>query len=431
MRAGIGGRWLTEVGRRARAKLRRRTPANQQYRLGQASHERWRSEVANVQPRLLGVEVKLHEAAVLAAGYHDFGDSSYRFGLARLLGAIGLSDYSPQQQHRIRSVGIVPILTGRLYSQRGWDAHPKCLDDAIEAPLVVCGMPRTGTTALHKLLSMDERFQGLNGWLVAYPMPRPARDDWPAIREYRAVAAGWEAVMSASPKHRAAHFRSADEVDECLELMAQSFVTNQFPAVFRLPGYDNWFRTQDQRPTYRRFADNLRLIGSNEPDKTWLLKNPGHILALDALLEVFPDARIVQTHRHPGAALASITSLLGEVRKSVLGADPPTDDIAPRELGLWSAAVVAALAVRERHPANFHDVDYREFLTDPMDAVHGVYDRFGMTLDNATLLRMRRWIAENPRGKHGAHDYDPGAIGPSDALIERHFGEYMRRFALA
>ena len=422
---------MTEAGRRVRATLRRVPPANPQDQLGQAGGEHEESEVEDLQARLLAAETELHQAAVLAAGYADFGDSSYRSGLARLLEAIEVSDYSPQQRRRIRSVGIVPTLTSRLYSQRGWDAHPQCLDNAIEAPLVLCGMPRTGTTALHKLLSMDERFQGLNGWLATYPMPRPAREDWPAIREYRAVAAGWKAVMSASPKHKAAHFRSADEVDECLELMAQSFVTNLFPSVFRLPAYDLWFRTQDQRPTYRRFANNLRLIGSNEPEKAWLLKNPGHILALDAMLEVFPDARIVQTHRHPGEALGSIASLLAEVRRSFFGAELPTDDIAPREFGVWSAAVAAALAVRERHPDNFHDVIYREFVADPMKAVSGVYDRFGMRLDNETLSRMRRWIAENPRGKHGAHDYDPETIGFSEALIQRHFGAYLQRFDLA
>ena len=393
---------------------------------GQASLGRWKS--AN--RAITGVEAEVHEAAVLAAGYHDFGDNGYREGLGRLLEAIDSSEYTPQQRDRIRQTLVVSVLRSRLYSERGWLENPESLQNPIPAPLVVCGLPRTGTTALQKLLSMDGRLQGLNGWLVTNPMPRPPRAKWRSFAEYRAAEAVHKAAMDPSVTVKAAHLRTADEVDEPLELISQSFVSNFFPAIFRLPAYDEWFRTQSYRATYGRFADNLRLIGATEAHKPWLLQNPSNILALDVLVEEFPDARILWTHRHPGAAIASLSSLLAMVRTSIAGTDVATDDIAMREVGLWSEAITTAMACRERHPENFHDVDFGELVADPMAVARAIYERFQMDIDKPTETAMLGWIAANPQGKHGVHSYSREAFGLSDALIEKKFGPYMETFKL-
>jgi hypothetical protein len=426
MRAPMAERLVTFVGQRPPGAFLRRI--SRRFRNpGQASVGRWRSRMATAHSNMTGVEAGLHEAAVRAARWHDFGVANYREGLGRLLGAIETSEYTAQQQERIRQSMVVPALRGRLYSERGWHERPKSLNAPVPAPIAVCGLPRTGTTALQKVLSMDSRFQGLNGWLVLYPMPRPPRDRWSSIPEYRAV----EASIRPSAAVKAAHLRTADEVDEPLELMNQSFSTNTFAALFHLPSYDEWFRAQDQRPVYRRLADNLRLIGSNEPEKPWLLQNPGNILALDALLDVFPDAKILWTHRDPGDTLASMSSLFGGVRRTLLREDVPIDDIPKREVGLWSQAVRKALVVRDRFPASFHDVDFRSFVADPMGVVRGIYDRFDMELDPATELAMLDWIKANPQGKHGVHAYNREEFGLSHDLIGQEFGSYMQRFGLA
>jgi len=398
--------------------------------LGGTSYDLWRARVATSESDMGAVEAELHEAAVVAARWHDFGDPTYREGLGRLLTAIELSDYTAAQRERIRRTLIVPALRSRLYSERGWRERPDCLNDPIDAPLMVCGLPRTGTTALHQLLSMDERAQGLNGWLVLCPMPRPPRDKWMTFPEYRAVATVQKAAMRAEGSVKAAHLRTADRVDEPLELMSQSFVTNTFPALFHLPGYDEWFRAQDQRPIYRRLADNLRLIGSNDRDKSWLLQNPGNILSLDALLDAFPDARIVWTHREPGRTLASLSSLLAGVRTTLLGEMVSTNDIAPREVSLWSHAVTRAMDIHDRHPDNFHDVDFDTFVADPLGTARGIYERFGLTLDKSSESVMRAWVRDNPIGKHGVHSYNREGFGLSDDLIKQRFGGYIERFGL-
>jgi hypothetical protein len=119
-------------------------------------------------------------------------------------------------------------LTARLYAEEGWKRHPECRALAIPKPLIITGVPRTGTTALHKLLSMDPQFQGLEHWLSEAPMVRPPRARWPQLKEYRASVAALESYFQLMPQMRTAHDIVADEVDECLEVLRQNFVTNRF-----------------------------------------------------------------------------------------------------------------------------------------------------------------------------------------------------------
>jgi len=378
----------------------------------------------------LAVEAEVHESAAGKAGFANFGDDDYRPGLRQLLGSIAASRYSARQQRVIVAGGIELLLVGRLYSERGWLQDPECLRNRIEAPLIICGLPRSGTTALHKLLSIDRRFQGLEAWLSIYPMPRPPRARWASMPEHQAVAGMFERMNAASGVYSSAHHRDADEVDECLWLLGQSFVSNQFPAAFELPDFDAWFRAQSQLPAYQRFANNLRLIGANEPTKPWLLKNPGHLTALDALLDTFPDARIVQTHRHPAAALASLVSLLAAARKTALGPSVPVDGILRREVDYWSEATRNAMRVREQRRANVADVLYGDFVTDPLRSVRAIYDAFGLDLSTATVSDMQAWIDRNPADKHGTHAYGglPQAVSHE---VQDSFGDYIERFDLA
>jgi hypothetical protein len=162
----------------------------------------------------------------------------------------------------------------------------------VHAPLVVTGIPRTGTTALHKLLSMDPQFQGLEQWLIGTPMPRPPRLAWDTNPQFRAAVANQQAFLDAVPALRVSHEVNADEVDECLNLLAQSFVSHYPATGFGLPGYDRWWWQRDETDSYRRYADNLRLIGADAPGQRWLLK-PGHITHL------MPCGGVSGCLRHP------------------------------------------------------------------------------------------------------------------------------------
>lgn len=376
-----------------------------------------------------GVDELLRQASQAAGGLTDFG-TGHETGLALLVEEIQRT--VPVSEHNLRQLSgiLVAVLVSRLYSERGWKERPACLAEPIRAPLVVVGIPRSGTTALHKLLSMDTRFQGLEQWLINTPMPRPPRERWEQVPEFRAAVEKQNAFLEAVPAMRVTHEVNADEVDECLNLLAQSFVSHYFASGIGLPGYDRWVRGQDERESYRRYADNLRLIGSNSPGRRWLLKNPGTIAHLDALLEVFPDACIIQTHRDPVKCIPSVCGVIWPARSFFHAREIDPATIGPRERDLWAWSVERGEQVRRRCPERIIDVDFRAFQRDPMHEVARIYERFDLSLDAATEQGMRAWLAANPQHKHGRHEYTPGQYGLTTAEIRQCYAAYIERHGL-
>jgi hypothetical protein len=373
-------------------------------------------------------EAALHEAAVRETGLNDFGGDEYLPGLRVLLRALD-SDLKLTGVYRERVFGsIAGVLIGRLYARHGWGEHPDCLRTAIRAPLIITGIPRTGTTALHKALSMDPQFQGLELWLAQTPMARPPRDTWAGNPLFRKSAAAMAAVVEIAPLIKTIHDMVADEADECLNAMVQSFVTIQFGSTLHVPSYHSWYLAQDETPSYRRYADLLRLVGLNDQDKRWLLKNPSHVLGIEPLLSVFPDARIVHTHRNPLVAVPSTCSLVETFRTFYLG-----DLTYPRELGrmnleLWSIGLERTMRAHDRQPDSFYDVQFEDLNTDPLGVIHRIYQWAGLSLRPEIEQKMKNWLDTHSEGKGGVHTYTAEQFGLSESLLRDRYREYMARY---
>jgi hypothetical protein len=313
-------------------------------------------------------------------------------------------------------------LTARLYAEKGWADHPEVLAISIHRPLLITGFPRTGTTALHKLLSVDPQFQGLEYWLAQTPMIRPPRETWETHSAYRACVANLEALASIVPEMRKAHEFSAGEVEECGSVLHQSF---QFSgASHLLPTHGRWCLSQSALESYRRYVDVLRLIGGCEPHKRWLLKAPHHMVEIDTLLEVFPDACVIQTHRDPLKAIPSCCSLLHMFQRALEGEDARADVLGPRECAFWREALGRTQAAREQFPVQFFDVDHRGFLADPLGTVRSIYEYFGLALSPYTEQQMDAWVTASARSRHGVHQYALDTWGISPAQICDSFAEY-------
>jgi hypothetical protein len=373
------------------------------------------------------LEEELHRAATMQTGLDDFGAADYRSGLKRLLAALDRDPKLTETGCQFAYGMVLGTLTARLLTQQGWSHRPDCLAHPIQRPLVITGMPRTGTTALHKLLSVDTQFQGLEHWLTESPMVRPPRASWAANPAFQASLAALDAYFKIMPEMRRAHDIVVDEVDECLEVLRQSFISNRFGAAVFVPSYDEWFFAQDERDSYRRYADVLRLIGADDAHRRWLLKNPGHIAQIDALLMVFPDACIVQTHRDPLRAIPSLCSTLHMSRRMFEGDAARLDVLGPRECAYWQRAVDHAEQVRRLYPEHFHDVDHRRLHADPLGTVRGIYERFGLTLTAETERLMRQWVARNPTTAHGEHRYQLTSYGINERRIRDDFAAYRER----
>jgi hypothetical protein len=373
-------------------------------------------------------EAALHEAATKETGLHDFGDDDYLPGLRILLSALD-TDLELTGVYRERVFGsIVGVLIGRLYARKGWREHPECLNSAIRRPLIITGIPRTGTTALHKALSMDPQFQGLELWLAQTPMVRPPRADWERNPLFRNAVAGLAMVAEVAPLIKTIHDMVADEADECLNAMVQSFVTIQFSSTLHVPSYHAWFLGQDETPSYRRYAELLKLVGLNDRNKRWLLKNPGHVLGIEPLLKVFPDALIVHTHRNPIIAVPSTCSLVETFRTFYLG-----DKTYPRELGrqhseLWSLGLARIMKAHDREPGRFYDVQFDDFNADPLGVVRGIYQWAGLTLEPGVEQEMKDWLDTHSEGKPGFHRYTAEQFGLSEGMIREQYSAYMARY---
>jgi hypothetical protein len=315
-------------------------------------------------------------------------------------------------------------LAARLMAQAGWKQYPHYTEVLVERPIFVTGLPRTGTTALHRLLTADPSHQGLQMWLAEFPQPRPPRETWNANPVFAQLNAQFEQHHVENPEFMGLHFMSADEVEECWQLLRQSLHAVAYETLAHLPTYAQWLAIQDWTPAYRRYRRNLQLIGLNDVGKRWVLKNPSHLHALDALMATFPDALVVQCHRPAETIMGSMCSLAEAATEgwsnAYVGATIGADS-----LDTWSRGLERFNSERAKHdPGQFCDVDYVDFVADPIGTVEGIYRHFGIELTEPASRAMQQMHAESKKGPRAPkHRYSLEDYGlTAEAVKERFAG---------
>lgn len=375
----------------------------------------------------------LHALVADEIGSDDFGPADYLPGLDAYLHAM---DYDPRfhaQGRRAAWGQIVAVLRGRAHAYRsmkdhaGFDRHP------VVSPVIITGVPRTGTTALHRLMAVDPRFQGLQTWLIDSPMPRPPIEAWSDYPQFRKTMAGIGAQHAAAPDHKAAHFRAAEEVHECCMILWHGFTSNILACSGpSAQSYDAWWRSQSEAASYDYFRSCVQLIGSNEPDKRWLLKNPGHIENLDLLFAVFPDAKVIQTHRDPGKAIPSLVSLMMNLHPLFEEgrSQERSENMLIREVAKWAEAVEKAEQVRKHHPGKVLDVVHADFHANPMKVLERIYAFIDMDIPEGLRPGFAQRIAEKPELARGTHKYDIADFGMTADQAREPFRNYIERYDL-
>jgi len=374
-------------------------------------------------------EAELLDEAAVEVGFDDFGGDDFREGLRELLRAL-------DENSTLNAMGRVAIrhmilrdLRARLIAERGFSEVPESADIPIVKPLVIVGLPRTGTTALQELLALDPQFQGLELWLARTPKPRPERSSWPNDADYIACDQSIELIRAHQPELYAIHKMEADKVDECWNLTAQSFAHSSWLAQTALPRYRDWFARVDMVPVYERHRRNLQLIGANQPGTRWMLKDSTHLFALEAFLEVYPDALVVQTHRDPVESIPSVCSLCWTARKALN--EESAAEFGASTLDLWHGGVERTRAFREkRSDERFIDVAFSRFKSEPIAVVEEIYSRFGLTLTDETRETMRRFRNENPPGAVGEHRYAASDWDLDVEEIRTRFADYSKQHGI-
>jgi hypothetical protein len=366
------------------------------------------------------------DAAVAAGGLTNFGPDDYLPGLRTLLQAASASPHAgPALDRRVRA-SAAAALASRLASEAGWAARPACLNARLPPQLVVVGLPRSGTTALHQILAADPAYQWMPAWLTPRPRPRPPARAWEEEPEYRDRIRAYQ-IRGPNPLH---DIGPADP-EECLQVMQQSFVSMTWVSSQAVPNYHEWFIQQDERPSYRRYADNLRLIGADDTDRWWLLKNPSHTFGMAAMLEEFPDAVFLHIYRDPAESIVSGCSLIASMG---LGEGTFTaSELGAHRLRIWAMAAERLDAARAAAPPDriFVDVDYRAFVADPVATVKDIYAVLSRPLSSEAEVAMREWAVERPMGKHGQHRYRASDFGLSGRAIRERMSGYVERYGIS
>ncbi len=375
-------------------------------------------------------ENALLNEAMLNTGLADFGDDIFREGLGVLLetleGEAKLNDYGYEFAHR----DILRNLENRLRVTEDQKRHPDILDVKIEKPIIIVSPPRTGSTILHHLMAQDPDSRSLATWECNLPSPPPqtaSRDTDPRIAQ-------WEQVMGSGHlserEFKAMHPMGARMPEECLTLMAFDFKSQIFNYQFNVPSYELWLEEQDLLPVYETHRRLLQQLQWRCPRKRWVLKAVGHLWGLKEIFAVYPDVRIVQTHRDPLRVIGSLTSLM------TLGLGMTSDEIDSSAIGThWADSWIKALqktidfrdsgAVPEQR---FFDVHYNESMKDPVAMIARIYAHFGIEFSAGAERRITDFLANNPKDKLGAHRYTLQQYGLDPEKLKQRYQFYLDRF---
>ncbi|KAF0970905.1 MULTISPECIES: sulfotransferase family protein [Gordonia] len=372
----------------------------------------------------VGTIEDLHASATRATGLEDFGDTDYLEPLGILLDSYRSEAGLTELGSKMFRFFLKGALVARLLSEASWKANPEHADVEITRPIFVTGLPRTGTTALHRLLAADPDHQGLEMWLAEFPQPRPPRDTWADNPVYQQIQAGFEQHHVENPEFMGLHYMDAGEVEECWQLLRQSVTSISYESLAHIPTYSRWLAQQDWTPAYLRHRKNLQLIGLNDPGKRWVLKNPSHLFALDALMAAYPDALVIQTHRAPSTIIASMCSLAEHATPgwstTFIG-----DQIGRDQLELWSRGLREFSRARAKYdPAQFLDIDFADLRSDPMGTVERVYAALDTPMSDAARVAVTALDEESKAGaRKPQHRYQLADYGLDEAMVEAAFGE--------
>jgi len=358
-----------------------------------------------------------------STGLDDFGPGDFVEGLQVLLDSLAVdAGLGPSTDEAV--IGVLRRrLANRLLVEQWYAEHPEVEDVAIEGPVHVVGLPRTGTTALGSMLSLDPQFRSLRMWEQRNPVPPPVlADELTDPRRLDYVAE----IDALSAEERAKHLYEVDATVEDSDVLGMAFHGQQY--TLPVYGYHRWWRASDCTETFAYHRRIAKLLGSTRPPARWLFKAPHHKFHLDALVAAYPDARFVFTHRDPLRSVPSYASFVASIFPA------PADELDRRRLGREVEAhlregMVAAIDSRERlGEERFVDVHHRDLIADPMGTVARVYDVLGLPLTAQVEAEIDAWQAANRSGAHGSHRYTADEYGLDPAEVRDRWQFYTDRF---
>lgn len=369
----------------------------------------------------------LLEAAARRTGLDDFEAGSFREGL-EIAHRSNVAGRPPAALLERIEANYVDALTNRLRLTDWVKRQPQLRVADVTRPLFLFGMPRSGTTLASYLLGQDPARRSLLLWEALDSAPPPTTATLKSDPRCTAMLAQQAAEHAANPTAVRPHVEFADGPTECIRLHSQDFKALVWEGLMPVPEYSRWILQADMTSAYRYQKMALQVLQSSAPGP-WALKMPSHALHIEALLKVFPDARLVWVHRDPHRALASLFSMKSTRWKQMTG-EPHIEWLREHYTVQLREHLNRPLRVRERLGADrVYDLSYADLMRDPIPTMRGLYAWAGDEYTADAEAGMRAWLARNPQGRFGQHRYGLDDFGLSEAALRPYFSDYFDVFS--
>lgn len=387
---------------------------------------------APVTPQTLHVEELLQAACERAPGLKDFGNDNYRQALEVLTQALNTEAKLSATGIAMMHERLVGQLVNRLLMEDYLQRFPEIAQIEIEDPLVIVGLPRTGTTMLQRTLAVDPRFYSAAWWETRYPAPLKGEGPQDCANRIAMAKAEVAQTIEAIPQILSIHPMSATLCDEEFMLMEHSFLC-AMDAYADVPSYTAWLDQQDQRPVYTQLKKMLQFLQWQKSQRgeaqgqRWLLKAPQHLHTLEILLSVFPRAQVILTHREPAQTIPSMASMAHTLWQ--IYSDQPDPSSAGRQ---WNSRMARGIhhtmQVREQQDSRrFLDIHFSDTVAKPMEVLEAVYQFAQMPFTEKARTDAQQWLSGNGREKRAGHDYSLETFGLSEQQMQRDYALYRSR----
>lgn len=384
------------------------------------------ASAAGLRPRLDPDDIVAR--AIAAAGSDRLDGDSYREPLERYVAAL-------EEEAALSTFGRL-VLRGMLTSQLAtrirlavWTSeHPEAAAEEIRRPWIILGLPRTGTSLLSILLGLDPMARPIRQWEARTPVPPPTLAGASLDPRIAEAEKQFEQLHALNPPFKAMHPTGAMLAEECVPFLMLDLRTLGLETQARVPSYGRWLQDCDMHSAYRQHKRALQALQTGQPTESWVLKTPNHLWCLETLLEFYPDARLIWTHRDPGPVTASVSSL-NTTLQSTFTDHPDPRAVGAEWLGKLKFAVDRGMAFDDRaKPGWCVHVHYDELMRDPVAAMRRIYGHFDEAPSRLHERRIEAWLREKPQTAEGRHVYDPVDFGFTYAELAEIWRPYRERF---
>ncbi|HWF97903.1 MAG TPA: sulfotransferase [Steroidobacteraceae bacterium] len=366
-------------------------------------------------------------AALKRAGRQGFDDRSFMQPLQRLIASCnGESDLNALGRNAVK-FEIRRSLHNLLEFERRERASPQLLRRPIERPVFITGMPRSGSTFLHRLLVRDPAVAAPLSWRLVHPHPSSA-GRWGESLNRARVQAQFYLMRLLAPELNSLHEVAAGEPEECTDITAQVFQSLRYDSVYRVPSYQSWLQRHGHLEAYRFHKRFLQHLDAQLPGRRWILKSPDHVFALNDIRTVYPDAHWVFIHRDPVAVLASVARLT-EVLRRPFAHHVDLAEIGQQVCASWLDGARRMIEAASASPAILH-LHYREIIADPQTAAARLFRHGGHASSGNAAQRMRKWLGNRSNRRHRPRRYDLASFGLDPEALRTQFKPYTDTFGI-